>query len=191
MTQRGDTRRLELLEAVAQGNLTKVEELLAVGCDPNASHPRYGNTPLSSACFTNRPEIIKRLLQSGADPNLRITYRSPVDGRVEKGVVALMFSRSLEAVTALLEAGADPSVHAEEGTTPLMRAVLASPPAAVEALLAAGADASARNTNGDTAADLVRRRLEWLRSSQASEGAKGRRRVAALEHMLAILSAAV
>jgi ankyrin repeat protein len=184
-------REVELLDAVAQGNLAKVDELLDAGCDPNVAHPQYGNTALSSACFTNRVEVIKRLLQRGADPNLRITYRSPVDGRVEKGVVALMFSRSLEAVTALLEAGADPSVHDEEGTTPLMRAALATPPAAVAALLAAGADAQARNRGGDTAADLLRKRLDWLQSSHALEAAKGRKRMAELEQTLAILSAAV
>jgi ankyrin repeat protein len=57
---------------------------------------------------------------------------------------------------------ADPNIHDDEGATPLMRAVLATPPAAVEALLAAGANAQDRNRSGDTAADLVRRRLDWL-----------------------------
>ena len=158
-------REMELPDAAARGDVARVvDELIDAGSDPNFAHPQYGNTPLSRACFMNRVEVVKRLLQRGADPNLRITYRSPVDGRVEKGVVALMFSRSLEAVTALLEAGADPNVHDEEGTTPLMRAVLATPPAAVEALLAAGADAQARNRGGDTAADLVKKRLDWVLS---------------------------
>lgn len=181
---------MELLEAVAQGNLARVDELLDAGCGPNVAHPQYGSTPLSTACVTNRAEVVKRLLRSGADPNLRITYRSPVDDRIERGVVALMFSRSLEVVTALLEVGADADVHDEEGNTPLMRAVLATPPAAVEALLAAGANARARNRGGDTAADLVRRRMELLRSTGASEGAKGRKRMAELELTLAILSTA-
>jgi ankyrin repeat protein len=180
---------MELLDAAAQGHLAKVDELLDAGCDPNTAHPQYGNTPLSRACFTNRVEIIERLLQRGADPNLRITYRSPVDGRVEKGVVALMFARSLEAVSALLEAGADPNIADEEGATPLMRAVLATPPAAVRALLASGANAQARKQNGDSAADLARKRLDWLRSSQASGGAKGRKRMADLEETMTILSA--
>jgi ankyrin repeat protein len=184
-------RVIELLDAAAQGHLAKVEELLDAGCDPNMAHPQYGNTPLSGACFTNRVEVVRRLLQRGADPNLRITYRSPVDGRVEKGVVALMFARSLEAVTVLLEGGADPNIQADEGVTPLMRAVLAAPPAAVDALLAAGANAQVRNRSGDTAADLVRKRLDLLRSTQASESAKGRKRMADLERTLAILSAAV
>jgi ankyrin repeat protein len=184
-------RENRLLEAAAQGNIAMVEELLNAGCDPNIAHPQYGNTPLSRACFTDRVEVIKRLLKGGADPNLRITYSSPVDGRVEKGVVALMFARSLAAVTALLEAGADPNLQDEEGATPLMRAVLATPPAAVVALLAAGANAQHRKLSGDTAADLVSRRLDWLRSSQALETAKGRKRMAELEQTLAILSAAM
>ena len=183
-------REIDLLEAAAQGTLRRVEELLDAGANPNFAHPQYGNTPLSRACFTNRVDVVERLLQRGADPNLRITYSSPVDGRVEKGIVALMFARSLEVVTALLEAGADPNVQFEDGSTPLMRAVLATPPSAVEALLAAGANPQAKDRRGLTAADLVRRRLDWLRSSQASESPKGKKRAADLERILAILSAA-
>jgi ankyrin repeat protein len=180
-------REIELLDAAAQGLLAKLDGLLDGGCDPNARHPKYGNTPLSQACFANRVEVIRRLLQRGADPNLRITYSSPVDGRVEKGIVALMFARSLEAVSALLEAGADPTIEDEEGTTPLMRAVLAAPPTAVQALLAAGANPEARNRRGDTAADLTKRRLDFLRDNQASRTPKGRKRMADLQETLGLL----
>jgi cytohesin len=183
-------RELELLDAAADGNLESVGELLNGGCDPNLPHPLYGNTPLSNACFTDRVEVVKRLLERGADPNLRITYSSPVDGRVEKGIVALMFARSFEVVRVLLEGGADPNVHDEDGRTPLMRVVLAAPPAAVEALLAAGADPQVRSRRGDSAADLVMRRLDWLRSSRASDSAKGKERMANLERTLALLAAA-
>jgi hypothetical protein len=70
-----------------------------------------------------------------------------------------------------------------------MRAVLATPPAAVAARLAAGANPQVRSRRGDTAADRVKKRLEWLHSIQALESAKGRKRVADLERTLALLSA--
>jgi hypothetical protein len=89
----------------------------------------------------------------------------------------------------LLEVGADPNIR-DDDWSPLMRAGLATTPAAIDAPLAAGANAQVRNRGGDTAADLVRKRLDSLRSIQASESAKGRKRMATLEHTLAILSAA-
>jgi uncharacterized protein len=182
-------QEMDLLEAAAEGRLARVEELLKAGCNPNVTHPKYGSSALSRACFSDRVEVVRHLLMHGADPNLRLTYASPVDGRIERNVVALMSARSLEVVTALLESGADPNISDDEGTTPLMRAVLAAPPQAASALLAAGAVAQARNSRGDSAADLVRKRMDWLRGTRASETAKGRKRIAALEQMLAILAA--
>jgi ankyrin repeat protein len=103
------------------------------------------------------------LLDHGADPNKRITYRSPVDGRVERGVVALMVAASPEVVTLLLRAGADATVQDEAGRTVLMRLVGAAPSETFDLLIRAGADRTARAVDGTSAADLVRKRIAWWR----------------------------
>jgi ankyrin repeat protein len=177
----------KLLEAVL-GEISELERLLESGCDPNVASPQYGNTPLYNACFRNRPDIVKLLISKGANPNQRITYRSPVDGRVEEGIVVLMLAQSTEVMTTLLDAGADPSVADQAGNTPLMRCVLIAPPEAIELLLQAGADAAARNRDGLSAADVVRKRLEWLEGSGADlRMPTARKRKQKLESNLAIL----
>jgi hypothetical protein len=155
---------LILLEAVG-GDISEVARLLDSGSDPNIVNPRHGNTPLYNACFSNRPDVVSLLISKGANPNQRITYRSPVDGRVEDGIVVLMLAQSADVIAALLGAGADPNVADSVGNTPLMRCVLIAPPDAIELLLQAGADAAAQNADGMSAADIVRKRLEKLEGS--------------------------
>lgn len=149
-------------------DLPALEELLDAGCDPNTAHPNYWNTLLYNACFMDRADIVKLLLARAADPNRRMTYRSPVDGRVEEGPVALMLARSSEVAAALLSAGADPNAPDSAGRTPLMRAVLGASADFVEQLLAAGAEPTVRSNAGHTAVDIVNDRLQWLRDSMPS-----------------------
>ena len=178
---------LDVHDAVGRDDARLLTELLDGGADPNAADPQYGHTPLSRACFRDRLEIVDLLLQRGAEPNQRLTYRSPVDGRTEEGVVALMFARSAEVVTALLRAGANPNVCDLAGETPLMRAALGAPPAATQVLIDAGAERGHRNQDGLTAADLVLDRLRWHNRDGPISSPKLRRRIADLEHIHAIL----
>jgi len=178
----------EMLDAAGRGDLRRLEILLNAGSDPDIAHPQYGNTALSRACFTDRVEVVRLLLRYGAEPNVRLTYHSPVDGRTDAGVVALMCARSLEVVSTLLQAGADPNVRDADGTTVLMRAALAAPPAVTEALLSAGADPSVRNENGDTAATLVSKRVAWLNTTQSRDTSGAGGRIAELEDIYALLT---
>lgn len=122
-----------LLTAAGRGERETMDSAIAAGADVNAISG-YGNSVLYNACFADHPTAIAALLARGADPNLRMTYRSPVDGRVEVGLVALMVCRSAAAVETLLAAGADPNVSDNHGSTPLMRAALAAGPDAVAML---------------------------------------------------------
>lgn len=44
-----------------------VEILLSAGADPNKPG-EFGRTPLFRACFLGRPEVLRPLLEAGADP---------------------------------------------------------------------------------------------------------------------------
>ena len=180
-----------LLQAAGQGDLATLQRLLAAGCDVNGAHPVHGNTALYNACFVDRADVVKLLVAGGADPNHRMTYHSPVDGRVEEGLVALMLARSPAVVSALLEAGANPNVHDAIGRTPLMRVVLSASVDAVDLLLAAGADPTVRNQAGLTAADIIRDRLGWLHESWVNlKQPQATERKAVLQRMLATVETA-
>ena len=177
-----------LLTAAGRGEREAMDAAIAAGADVNAVSG-YGNSVLYNACFADHRTAIAALLARGADPNLRMTYRSPVDGRVEVGLVALMVCRSAAAVETLLAAGADPNVSDDHGSTPLMRAALAAGSDAVAMLMKAGADPAAKDAAGRTAADRVRQRLSWqkehwsaLRQPVATE------RKRELQTVLALLS---
>lgn len=159
----GTVNCLDLLHAAGKGDLVALRHLLDSGCDPDFVNPATGATPLYNACFTNQVEAARLLLARGADPNKRLVYYSPVDGRVDSGLVALMLCSSPEIVGLLLGAGADPGGQDDAGNTVLMRLVGVASSKIFETLIRAGADVTARANDGRSAADLVRKKLEWWR----------------------------
>jgi hypothetical protein len=73
-----------LHEAAYVGDIAKVKELLTKGVDPNKHHPTtgfdlpydiYGMTPLMIAAKKGETQIVRLLLASGADPELRCSYK--------------------------------------------------------------------------------------------------------------------
>jgi ankyrin repeat protein len=172
---------VDFLQAAGAGDVSSLAALLDTGCDPNVVHPTTGATALYNACFASQVEAIQLLLSRGADPNKRITYQSPVDGRIEKGVVALMVASSEAAVALLLQAGADPSVRDDDG-----RLVGAASSKVFDMLIRAGADVTARSSDGRSAADIVTQKLEWW---QRFARAKNAEHQADLRQILALLQA--
>lgn len=86
-------------------------------------------------------EAVGRILQAGADPNATNSNTA---------LSALYFAisndaRSLPAVKALLDGGADPNGAPQEGTLPIFLAVRQKNMAAAEALVSAGADVNRIN----------------------------------------------
>lgn len=58
--------------AIAQGHLDVVDRLLSAGADINAHDERWaGNTPLADSIETMSPEMVRKLLDAGADPTIR------------------------------------------------------------------------------------------------------------------------
>lgn len=69
----------KLLEAVKQGNIENVKELLSQGADINISD-EYGETPLHSAALYGHLDVVKYLVEQGADVDVKNKFwETPLD----------------------------------------------------------------------------------------------------------------
>ncbi|HVY71221.1 MAG TPA: ankyrin repeat domain-containing protein [Verrucomicrobiae bacterium] len=113
-----------------------------------------GDTALHAAAAGHRPEMVKLLLASGADPEVMGKHRHArplhyaADGA--PGNPSWSAKRQVATLRLLLAAGANTHAQDKNGATPLHRAVRTRCAAAVQCLLDAGADATIRNKPGST-----------------------------------------
>ncbi|WP_246238363.1 ankyrin repeat domain-containing protein [Acrocarpospora corrugata] len=125
----------ELMTAVTEDDLGRVRELLHPGVDLN---PAQGTTPLHEAAVHGNGDMIRLLLEFGADPNL------PGRGENEGLPLSAAACRNHdEAVQALLDGGANPDAAEDGGWTALLWAASLGHLAATDVLLDGGADPDA------------------------------------------------
>jgi len=79
-----DPKVIALCKTIEAGDLAAIDRLVAEGADVNAKGK--GNmTPLLWAFPENKPEVFKRILEHGADPNVRVTSDFDTDWRISPG----------------------------------------------------------------------------------------------------------
>jgi ankyrin repeat protein len=153
-----------LLEATGQGHLEMVEFLISQGAEINYTGMGEG-TPLTLAAFMGQIEFLRLFLVSGASVNLAL----PVGGETALHMAAV--AKQTSATVALLNAGADPNLHAKSGMgtsmfdgnvklwgeTPLHYAAAYGDEEMIKAMLNAGADRKALNTHDETPVDYANR----------------------------------
>lgn len=132
-----------------------VRILLAAGADPNARN-EYGHT-LLWLTVTERGErcvdVVKQLLAAGADSEPAGVWESPLRAAVSSG--------SVEIITALLDAGADPcrATSTEQwgvkGVTPLHTAALHGSEPTLRLMIDAAGDLDVRTVGGVTPLQFV------------------------------------
>ena len=129
---------------VRRAGTARVAELLAAGADPNTLD--VDGVPILRRALeprTGAPELVKLLLDHGADPNLRQAIDDTRDGMPPLGIAA---KDDVASVRLLLEAGADPNLaDARFLGAPLAEAGSAE---IVDVLVAHGADVKHRNLHG-------------------------------------------
>jgi ankyrin repeat protein len=127
-----------LMTAARAGDVESVEALLAHGGKPDVTENWHGQTALMWAAIEDHAEVVKLLIEAGADVNRASTKHDWVEisyseGNVPKtrdlgGLTALQFAArqgSLAAAEALLDAGADANaVEPMYQLTPLQLAVV-------------------------------------------------------------------
>lgn len=134
-----------LLDAVKSGNTQEVMRLLSGGSDPNIRH-RLGWTALMVAAMNRQHNVVKVLLEMGADPNMGDDFSNVYETAREKSVHSLevLVSREDEFSSRLS------SRASFRGCTALHYAVLADDLRTVRMLLDAGANPIQQNTLGHT-----------------------------------------
>ena len=142
--------------------LLKTDAGLATGQVPEARlynsrifHWIYaGDTALHLAAAGYRIEVVRLLLESGADPNAATNHRrsTPLHYAADGFLSSPAWDpqKQVKTIQCLLDAGADMHSQDKNGATPLHRAVRTRSLAAVRCLLQAGSDSTLRNKSGST-----------------------------------------
>ena len=151
----GTDGRTLLMTAAVSGVPSVVEDVLKNHRDVNAQD-KQGRTALMEAVGQyhfgpespeiHRAEVVRLLLQAGADPNLSD----------ENGNTALIETAwDADAALLLIRAGSNLNAQNNKGITPLMNC---AGPEVVRVLLAHGADRSIRDADGQTALESAKER---------------------------------
>lgn len=141
---RVDFMSQHLVSAAERGDLVGVLKHLDSGADPNYHSKSRGMTALHMAVQGRHAEVVRVLLERGADPNLT-------------GLLAIACHDATEEIIGLLlAAGADPNRAGAGGETPLMVAARFSPPEVLRRFLDAGGDPALVSDEGKSAIDFAR-----------------------------------
>ena len=140
-------KRCTVLDCCYSNNVCGLQLLLEAGADPTIPD-KHGNTPLMIASKFGEAYAVNDLLHYGAGRTINATGK---DGRT--ALTSSFENEDYRIAITLLKAGADPTVAADDGITPLMRACERKSLLMVSSLLehGAGRNINARNKDGITA----------------------------------------
>jgi ankyrin repeat protein len=167
----------EIHEAIKQGDLEKVRQLVAQDASLLEVKDTDGSTPLNTSALVANLEMVKLLLDLGANinagdnENSNVLHCAAIAGSVPivdfllgkgmninvqdaNGLTPLYFAvgRNNEEMTRhLLAKGADPAIWTRAGDCALFASVARNKPRILEILLAGGADINTRAPEGVTA----------------------------------------
>jgi ankyrin repeat protein len=136
--------------AVKNGRVEVAKKLIAAKADMNQGS--FGDTLLHVAAESGSVEMIRHLIDNGADVNAK-------QGSKKTGATPLLLAvenERLEAVRTLIAAKSNVNAANEEGETPLHIAARVGQPALIQLLIANGANVNARDKDQETPLDVAK-----------------------------------
>jgi ankyrin repeat protein len=134
-------------------DVDKVRLLLSKGANVNV-RSKQGNTALIIAAADGASDVVKLLIDKGADLSTADAPRVPKRMDIPNALIAAAYANDFTTVKLLLEKGADVNAKDETGITALMNAAAEDNPEMVKLMLARGADVNAVSTK--TAGSVVK-----------------------------------
>lgn len=132
----------DIFAAIIDDDLSKISEIIASGVNINQKHLHTKLTPLIQAINLLRIEVIKLLIELGADVHLyQYIQTTPLGLATSLG--------NIEIVKLLLQAGANPDIGGIDDP-PLHRAVLIERVDIIQTLMEAGANPNHLNASNFT-----------------------------------------
>jgi uncharacterized protein len=141
---------LTIHEAAATGNLARVQQLVAAEPGSVNAVSADGFGPLGLACFFNRPEVARYLVEQGADVNAPSHNAQRV-----RPLHSAVAARNSGLVSLLLEKGADINAPQANGYTALHAAAHHGDEPLIKLLLEHMADINAMTHDGKTPMELA------------------------------------
>ena len=124
-------------------NIQTVQAIIEHGADVNAVNNRI-QTTLWFACFNGQVNIVKILLDAGADPNISDTNN---DSCLHAAIYGCCCP---EAIQKIIACGAHVNTANKDGATPILLACSTAQTESVKCLLKAKADPNIADADGDT-----------------------------------------
>ncbi|MCI4669279.1 MAG: ankyrin repeat domain-containing protein [Bacteroidia bacterium] len=172
----------DLLAAIEVGNFQAFRKIIRKSPQILDQKNKFGMSPLMFAILHAQKEMVKALLEAGANPNIPHEFATTplmmsivlehenievlllakeelqLDLQDQAGATALIYAIQRlreDSVSRLLEAGANPDLRDNDGETPIMYAVKVENTNMLLALIKKGADLRARDFDGLSVMDKV------------------------------------
>ena len=131
-----------LFEELIRDNtdLEKIKAFIKAGADVHSIESEYQATPLHFAMAKNNVELVKIIVEAGADINFQNSHKT---APIHTGI----YNDSLESIKFLIERGADVNLFQMDGLTSLHCAVIRNNFELVKILVEAGADVNVFDNN--------------------------------------------
>jgi ankyrin repeat protein len=135
-------------QAVMSGEVNYIKKMLDEGANVNQKDDQFGITPLHTAAYHGRMEVVNLLLRSKAEVNAK-------DKEGETPLLSALSGGHAEVGELLIRRGALIDVKTKNGWTPLHFAAALGKEELVRLLVEKGAELNAKTSEGKTPLDLA------------------------------------